>query len=116
MLELMKTPLLVTVAIAAALAGSPVQALDASDFDEVVGWTVLETTQVEDEFEGCDFDKKIRLTNGWVLTCSTYSYSYSYRPEVVIFVKSVSHQGQNFWMVKALIDDEFYDMRPIRAR
>lgn len=112
----MKAHHLLTTAAAISLLCPSVQALDASDFNELVGWTVIETTQVEDEFEGCDFDKKVSLMNGWVLTCSTYSYSYSYMPEVVIFVKSVTYQGQNFWMVKALIDDEFYDMRPIRAR
>lgn len=91
-------------------------ALDTSDFDDLIGWTVGASTQVEDDFEGCDFDKQIRFTNGWTLTCSSYSYSYSFMPHAVIFIKSFSHQGKNYWMIKALIDDEFYDMQPVRAK
>lgn len=91
-------------------------ALDASDFDDLVGWTVAASTQVRGDFEGCDFDKKIRFDNGWVLTCSEYSYSYSYRPSAVIFVKSFSLKGRTYWMVKVLIDDEFYEMQPIPAK
>jgi hypothetical protein len=48
------------------------------------GYAVLEETRVNGEFEGCDFDKRIPFTNGLVFVCSTYSYSYSYRPTVLI--------------------------------
>ena len=43
-------------------------------------------TKVIDEFEGCDWDKRIELLNGLVFVCSTYSYTYSYMPEVKIFI------------------------------
>src|SRR5689334_1788541 len=88
-------------------------AIDASDFSGLEGWTVAAVTHVDDEFEGCDFDRRIRFSNGWALTCSTYSYSYSYMPEAVIFLKSFKHQNRNYWAVKVLIEDEFYDMLPI---
>lgn len=91
-------------------------ALDASDFEDLVGWTIAASTQVRGDFEGCDFDKKIRFDNGWVLTCSEYSYSYSYRPSAVIFVKSFSFKGRAYWMVKALIDDEFFEMEAIPTK
>jgi hypothetical protein len=91
-------------------------ALDASDFSGLEGWTVAAVTQVRDEFEGCDFDRRIRFTNGWVLTCGTYSYSYSYMPNAAIFVKSLKYQNRAYWSVKVLIDDEFYDMLPIPAK
>ena len=48
-------------------------------------------TNVSDEFEGCDWDKRYNLDNGLIFVCSTYSYSYSYRPEVLI----VSPSGGN---------------------
>ena len=48
------------------------------------GYAVLIETRVDGEFEGCDFDKRIPFTNGLVFVCSTYSYSYSYRPEALI--------------------------------
>jgi hypothetical protein len=90
-------------------------AIDASDFSGLEGWTVAAVTQVRDEFEGCDFDRRIRFINGWVLTCSTYSYSYSYMPNAAIFVKSFNYQNRAYWMIKVLINDEFYEMRPILA-
>src|SRR5262245_42296108 len=84
---------------------SPANALDTYELEELVGWTIVASSQVDGSFEGCDFDKKIRLANGMVLTCRTYSYSYSYRPKVIIFAQSVTHQGKNFSMIKALIND-----------
>lgn len=91
-------------------------AIDASDFSQLEGWTVAAVTQVRDEFKGCDFDRRIRFANGWVLTCSTYSYSYSYMPDAAIFIKSFNYQNRAYWMIKVLIDDEFYEMRPIPAK
>ena len=49
--------------------------------------SVIET-QVYDDFEGCDFDKKIKFVNGLTFICSTYSYTYSYMPEVKIMMIS----------------------------
>jgi hypothetical protein len=104
------------VQLAALLAGSSAHAIDASDFSGLEGWTVAAVTNVRDDFEGCDFDKRIRFDNGWTLTCSEYSYSYAYRPDAVIFVKSIELRGRSYWMVKALIDDEFYEMQAIPAK
>ena len=103
-------------ALLLSVTSTPVLALDASDFADLVGWTVAAATNVRGEFEGCDFDKKIRFDNGWTLTCSSYSYSYAYHPDAVIFTKSFPYRGQNYWMIKVLIDDEFYEMQPIKAR
>lgn len=91
-------------------------ALDASDFSDLEGWTVAAVTQVTDEFEGCDFDRTIRFDNGWEMRCNTYFYSYAYRPDAVIFVKSVQYQGQGFWLTKVLIDDEFYEMQAVPSK
>ena len=60
------------------------------------------TTQVADEFEGCDFDKRYELLNGLIFVCSTYSYSYSYMPEVKIILV----EG---WSPVVYIDGEKYD-------
>ena len=43
-------------------------------------------TQVYDEFEGCEFDKRIKFLNGLTFVCSSYSYTYSYMPKVKIMV------------------------------
>jgi hypothetical protein len=95
---------------------SPAFALDASDFSDLEGWTVAAVTTVRGDFEGCDFDKRIPFDNGWVLTCSEYSYSYAYRPDAVIFAKSVDLRGRAYWMVKVLIEDEFYEMQPVPVK
>jgi hypothetical protein len=86
-------------------------ALDASDFSELVGWT-----QVDGEFEGCDTTAKSNSTNGWTLTCDAYSYSYAYNPDAVIFVKTFTVKGRAYWSVNALIDDEFYEMKTVPAK
>ena len=38
---------------------------------------------IEDTYEGCEFGRYYALTNGQFLRCDEYSYSYSYRPEVL---------------------------------
>lgn len=57
-------------------ASLPVSAGDTvSKFQGMVGSTIAAVTQVDDEFEGCDFDKVIKFMNGIALTCSSYGYS-----------------------------------------
>lgn len=77
----------------------------ASDLEDLAedGFGVVEKTQVNGEFEGCDFDKRIPLVNGLVFVCTSYSYSYGYMPDVLI-LKSV-RTGE----IKILIDEEEYD-------
>lgn len=94
----------------------PVFAVDASDFSGMEGWSVAAVTRVEDEFEGCDVNRKIKFGNNWVLTCSNSSNSSSSRPGAVIFVKSFNLEGRSYWMVKALIQEKFYDMETISAK
>jgi len=84
-----------------------------SGFSGMQGWTIIAVTQVEDDFEGCDFDKPIKFTNGLVLSCSTFGYTYSFMPRAVIFASSSKFQGTEFYSVKALIGDRLYDMQPI---
>ena len=67
------------------------------------GYGVVDETYVNGEFEGCDHDKRIPLSNGLIFVCSEYSYSYSYNPDVLILEHVRSGD------VKVLIDDEEYD-------
>ena len=78
---------------------------DASDLEGLArnGYAVIDETQVDGEFEGCDFEKRIPLTNGLVFVCSTYSYSYSFMPEVLILQHVKSGD------IKVLIDEDEYD-------
>jgi hypothetical protein len=77
----------------------------ASDLEDLEkeGYAVVEETQVDGEFEGCDFDKRIQLMNGLVFVCSSYNYSYSYMPDVLIL------QNIRTKDLKVIIDDEEYD-------
>jgi hypothetical protein len=104
------------IALSLVTGSPPAAALDASDFDAVLGYTVVAVTQARGAFKGCEHDKRVRFENGWTLTCSEYSYNYSYGPDAVIFAKNFEHRGVKYWMLKVLIDDEFYDMQPMRAR
>lgn len=84
----------------------------ASDLDEVEGYTVISVTQVDGEFEGCDFDKIIKLMDGSALKCSSYGYQYAYMPDAVVFGKRLTHEGRSFVSIKLLVEDEIYDMSP----
>src|SRR5689334_1095867 len=41
-----------------------------------------------DDFEGCDYDRRIVFDDSTSLTCSSYGYQYAYRPHAVILMKS----------------------------
>lgn len=88
---------------------APANALDVDDFNDLEGYTVTTVTHVEGEFEGCEYDKKIKFQNGWVLTCQTYNYHYAYSPSAAILTKDV---GQGY-VIKMIIDDDIYDMQPV---
>jgi hypothetical protein len=76
------------------------------------GYTVVAVTQVDGEFQGCDFSKAIRFLDGTVLKCSSYGYMYAYMPDAVIFAKQVAFQGKAFAAIKVLIEGEVFDMEP----
>lgn len=90
----------------------------ASALRRLEGWTILSVTSVDGEFNGCDFDRVIRFTDGSVHRCSTYSYTYSYRPDAIIFGKTMSYQGGTYTTIKVLIEGDIYDMSVggVRAR
>ena len=85
----------------------------ASQLYGMEGWTIAETTKVDGEFEGCDFDKVIHFFSGIALVCSTFHYTYAYMPDAVIFVRALNHKGNEYFQMKALIGDHVYDMLPI---
>lgn len=78
------------------------------------GWTIVKATSISGAFEGCDFDKVVKFTDGTVLECSTYSYTYSYGPDAIIFGKSATLNGKDYVMTKMLVEGEMYDMVPVQ--
>ena len=79
-------------------------------FRKLVGYTVIEITNVVDEFEGADFDKTVALDNGMVFSFNEYNYSYSYRPDVVILARKFGRTL--FW--KLIIEDDLYDVTRVQ--
>lgn len=86
--------------------------IEASDLENLCknGYAVIEETNVDGEFEGCDYDKRIPLTNGLIFVCREYNYSYGYMPDVYI-LKNI-RTGD----IKVLIDDEEYEGDLYRRR
>lgn len=77
------------------------------------GYTIVAVTAVDGEFEGCEFGRVIKLQNGSSYKCSTYSYTYAYSPDAIVFVKVTSFQGRSLAMVKLLIDGELFEMESV---
>ena len=100
-------------------------ALDASDLEELLGYTMIASTHVQGDFEGADFDKPILLENGMLFQFSEYNYAYDYRPYVAIFARTFTPEElrkagvrnvpvKPFTVYKLVIDDEIYDAVRVR--
>ncbi|MBX5226894.1 hypothetical protein HJC06_10710 [Rhizobium sp. NLR9b] len=74
----------------------------ASDLEDLAmeGYAVALKTQVDGDYEGCDYGKQIALMNGLTFVCSTYHYHYSYMPRVLIL------QQLRTGSIKVIIDDD----------
>lgn len=93
--------------------GLPALADAARELEGLVGYSIVAAMTVTgfqdrdgkkgDSFEGCNHDRVIIFDDSKVLRCTTYSYTYSYRPKAVIF-----SNGSSF---KMLVGDNVYDMR-----
>lgn len=94
------------------LLSSPAIALDADDFFGLEGYSVSIVTKVDGDFEGCEYDKKIKLQAGVSLTCNEYKYHYSYAPSVVVLARDIGRA----YSVKVIIDDDIYDMQPVAKK
>ena len=93
-------------AVAVLFACTSAGAIDASNFRELVGYTVVECTNAAGELEGADYDKLVKLDNGMIFEFHTYSYFYAYRPDVVIFSKPGPVPEQVDHSYKLIIEDE----------
>ncbi len=83
---------------------------------ELLGYTLVDEKTIDGDFEGCDFDKKIMFLDGTYLTCATYSYTYSYMPTAYIYARRFEYRGEIYMDVKMIVEDEVYDMYPVRLR
>lgn len=58
-----------------------------TEMSDLQGYTLVAKKKVEDDFDGCDYDKPIIFTDGTYLRCDEYGYTYKYSPRVLIFKK-----------------------------
>ena len=86
---------------------------DSYDFENLIGYTIIDVKKVDGDFEGCDYGKKIIFTDGTFLICNCYHYHYYYSPDAVILAKAFIYKGKKIFAIKMIIDDEIYDMSPI---
>jgi hypothetical protein len=104
---------------------APANAVDADDLAELVGYTIVDASHVDGEFEGSDFDKLVRLENGMIFEFLDYSYSYSYRPTAVVLalhlsleeLRKLSPNKQHkrpLTLYYLLIEDELYSVMRVR--
>jgi len=83
------------------------------DVSKYVGWTIVHSGTVtgyidekgkeHDEFEGCDYGRRLLVDYRYQVTCTSYSYTYAYRPDIVILSNGSSKI--------ACIDDDTFDIR-----
>ncbi|HTF36068.1 MAG TPA: hypothetical protein VK714_20475 [Myxococcota bacterium] len=113
----MTKPTLALVVLLLSLAPEPSMAdLCTRNLRRLEGWTIISVTQVDGEFEGCEFGRVIKLMDGSSLRCSTYNYTYSFSPDAIVFGKKATNEGTTLLMVKVLIEDELYDMTPLPVK
>lgn len=100
------------IAVCSMFASAPAQACD---LDDLVGWTLIAKKTVvayiedgakEDGYKGCSYGRILVFNDGTGAACATYSYDYAYRPDAYVF--------SNGYSLKACIDDEMVDLRPLR--
>lgn len=73
------------------------------DLEYLEGYQIIAKKQVNDDFEGCDYDKKIIFTDRTYVVCDEYDYTYSYMPTAIIL-----SNGYDF---KMCVNDRLYRIR-----
>lgn len=102
------------------LSTTPVHAGIESELRGMEGWCVVAVKTIDgyvddegkrhDDFEGCDFDRKIIFRDGTYLTCGGYGYQYAYSPDAIIFATSFNYKGKKHTSFKMLVEGDMYDM------
>ena len=103
---------LVALTLSAVLA-SPAWAGCYVDISQYVGWQIIHsgtvTGYIDDNgvehssFEGCDYGRRLIVDYSLGVTCTTYSYSYAYNPDIVVLSNGSS--------LVACIDNNMYGIQ-----
>lgn len=99
---------LIAVLVLAVMAQLAAANIRVSKLGRLVGWTVVADTYIRGDFEGPDYEKVVRLDNGWIIEFNDYDYFYEYHPEIVILAKQVD----GVTLYKTVIEggDDIYDV------
>jgi hypothetical protein len=100
---------------------------DAMDsLESHVGYTIAAVTHIagyvdpngkkSDDFEGCEYDRRIVFDDGNALVCSSYHYHYAYHPKAAILIKGSAANGQQYTTVVMIVGDDAYPMRGFFAK
>lgn len=83
------------------------------DVSRYVGWSIVHSGTVtgyvddkgkeHDDFEGCEYGRRLIIDYRYQVTCTTYSYHYAYHPDIVILSNGSSKV--------ACIDGDTFDIR-----
>jgi hypothetical protein len=107
------------------LLATSLQALEADDLADLVGYTIVVASTVSGEFEGADHDKLVKLDNGMIFQFTEYRYTYSYRPSAVVLARTVTTEElrklipsrihtKPLILYKLIVEDEIYDVIRVR--
>jgi len=86
----------------------------ADELCSIEGYTIIACSNVVGDFEGADYDKLIELDNGMIFRFQEYGYSYSYRPECIVFGDLYEYQGSEYIIYYLLIEDEVYSVTRVK--
>jgi|SRR5262245_5770644 len=96
------------------LAGHRNASCEASDLCDLVGYMIFDCSNVVGEFEGADFGKTVSLDNGMIFEFQEYNYTYSYRPDAIVFALRTTLQGRQVTLYRLLIEDEMYEVTRVK--
>jgi hypothetical protein len=98
-----------------ALAVATPCAAQSCNLDDMVGYTLIARKTIEgridngrrsDDFEGCDFDRIIAFGDNTGVRCTSYSYSYAYRPTAYIWSRG--------YELRMCVNENEYPIGPLR--
>ncbi len=98
------------------LVGADASALEASDFADLVGFTIVAASRLKGDYFGAAPGNPIVLENGMRFSFSVPFSTYSYRPPAVVFARletSGNAGPSEAGAYKVLVQDRLYSARRI---
>ncbi len=84
-----------------------------TDICDLDGYTMITCSRIDGEFRGQAGDI-VKLYNGWIFELITFSYNFSFHPQVGVFAKRLEIGSNQLVIYKLLVEDEIYSALRIR--